>query len=92
MLIRLLLLPVRTVARLLLFILLAVVGVLVWRNFKRQLMQRQDKAGQPAAAKSERVISCAYCQVHVPESEAVGQDGRFFCCDEHRDAYRRNAG
>jgi len=92
MLIRLLLLPVRIVARLLLFILLAIVGVLVWRNFKRQLMQHHDKTGQPAAAKSERVVSCAYCQVHVPESEAVSADGHFFCGDEHRDAYRRNAG
>ena len=90
MLIRFLLLPVRIVARLLFFILLAIVGLIVWRNFKRQVMQQRP--AEPAPGKSERVVSCAYCQVHVPESEAVSHDGQYFCGTEHRDAYRRNAG
>ena len=90
MLIRLLLLLVRIVARLLLFILLAVVGVIVWRKFKRQIMQHTERT-QSGERVPERVVSCAYCQVHVPESEAVRAEERYFCGVEHRDAFRRNA-
>ncbi|MDR1853920.1 MAG: hypothetical protein LBR05_03330 [Azoarcus sp.] len=32
----------------------------------------------------ERVIACARCGVHVPESEGVYAGGEFFCCEAHR--------
>lgn len=41
-----------------------------------------------AAAGSERMVQCAQCGVHLPESEAVGGEGGFFCCNEHRLATR----
>jgi uncharacterized protein len=36
------------------------------------------------ASDNERMVVCAYCQLRVPESEAVADAGKFFCCDEHR--------
>ncbi|MDR2690038.1 MAG: hypothetical protein LBB76_09825 [Azoarcus sp.] len=31
----------------------------------------------------ERMRACAYCDVHIPESEGVRVDGEFFCCEAH---------
>jgi uncharacterized protein len=39
----------------------------------------------------ERMLACAVCGVHVPESEALRAQGEFFCCEAHRRA-RRTAG
>lgn len=32
----------------------------------------------------ERMVECAHCGVHIPESEGVREGGHFFCSDEHR--------
>jgi uncharacterized protein len=33
--------------------------------------------------KAERMLACAACGVHVPESEGVKAAGQFFCCKAH---------
>jgi uncharacterized protein len=35
------------------------------------------------------MVRCSQCGVHLPKGESVQADGRFFCCIEHRDAYRK---
>jgi uncharacterized protein len=30
------------------------------------------------------MVRCAYCGLHVPQSESVVVDGRHYCGDEHR--------
>ncbi len=75
---------------LLIFILVLIV---VW--WARRAMQRfaeesrarrEQKAQRAQAAKQvpERMLSCEHCGLHVPESEGVRADGRFFCSDAHR--------
>jgi len=34
--------------------------------------------------KTERMLACSVCGVHVPESEGVKAAGKFFCCEAHR--------
>ncbi|MDR2259988.1 MAG: hypothetical protein LBE06_03440 [Azoarcus sp.] len=41
---------------------------------------------------AERMRACAFCGVHVPESEGVCAAGAFFCCDEHRRAHGEAGG
>ncbi|MDR0717609.1 MAG: hypothetical protein LBF50_09370 [Azoarcus sp.] len=41
---------------------------------------------------AERMRACAFCGVHVPESEGVRAAGAFFCCDEHRRAHGEAGG
>lgn len=41
--------------------------------------------GRPVAPRPvERMVACAHCGVYVPESQALLEDGRYFCCPEHR--------
>jgi len=35
---------------------------------------------------SEAMLICQHCGVRFPESEAVVQAGKHFCCEEHRRA------
>ena len=32
----------------------------------------------------EAMVQCATCAVHLPKSESLEQDGRFYCCEAHR--------
>ena len=36
------------------------------------------------ANQPERMVGCAQCGLHVPESEGVRDGDSFFCCEEHR--------
>jgi len=38
---------------------------------------------KPAIAK---MVACAHCGVHVPESEAIQDNDRFYCSQEHLNA------
>jgi len=64
-------------------LLLALVALAIfWLFFGRH--KRPSDRGSKPSAKVERMVVCAHCHLHVPESESVVADGRHFCCDEHR--------
>lgn len=44
----------------------------------------RTEGGGKSARGMERMIECAHCGVHVPESEGLSEAGRFYCCDAHR--------
>lgn len=45
-----------------------------------------------SANRIERMLACAVCGVHVPESEVLRAEGKFFCCEAHRQARRTTGG
>jgi uncharacterized protein len=70
-------------SRIVFFVLLALAIYLVWRLLKKKQLP-------PGGADSNVVrlpmVSCATCGLHVPRQEALMQDERYFCCEEHRRA------
>jgi uncharacterized protein len=58
---------------------------LFWRTGSRpqQTTQAPPSSARPEK-KAERMLPCATCGVHVPESEGVKSVGQFFCCEAHR--------
>jgi uncharacterized protein len=55
---------------------------LVLTIIKRALAsRRKSPSDKPAVAK---MVACAHCGVHIPESEAVHDGGRDYCSEEHR--------
>jgi uncharacterized protein len=75
------------VARLLLIL---VVGLVIYWLLRRAISgARSASAGGAAGAaarvnRSDPMLQCAYCGVHIPAAEAVrGGDGRTFCCSGH---------
>jgi uncharacterized protein len=65
-------------------IILVVLGLLfvywILKNYRR----RVDRAGEGASpADAENMVPCARCGVHLPRSESVTTQGRFYCSPEH---------
>jgi uncharacterized protein len=77
------------VRNLLLFILILVAVWWVRRALRKPgdgdgARSPQGGRNAPTPDEPEPVIACAYCGVHVPESEGVRSGDDFFCCNEHR--------
>jgi uncharacterized protein len=55
---------------------------LVLTIIKRALAShRKPPSDKPAVAK---MVVCAHCGVHIPESEAIRDGDRCYCSEEHR--------
>lgn len=64
--------------------LLAVV-VVVYLFFKTKRAKPQTHQVENPA---EDMVKCAACELNVPKSESLQVGKYFFCCAEHRDAYK----
>ncbi|MDO8960379.1 MAG: PP0621 family protein [Rhodocyclaceae bacterium] len=66
-------------------ILLILAILLVYWLFwgQRKKNSTDGSADKSAPASPEKMVICAHCQLHVPESECVTAEGRHYCCDEH---------
>ena len=67
-------------SRILFFVLLALAIYLVWRMLQKKQLPREGDPGVPRLP----IVSCATCGLHIPHNEALLQDERYFCCEEHR--------
>lgn len=46
-------------------------------------LEAQSKPTESSNPK--RMVSCSYCDLHLPEDDAIAFDGRYYCCPDHRD-------
>ena len=65
------------------FLLLLLVGLVIWVLVKG--LRRDPRSGPDRSTRrgGEQMVACTHCGLHLPESEAVQAQGKFFCCDEH---------
>jgi uncharacterized protein len=66
-------------SRLLFLLAIIVVVYLLLRSLRRGAPRQDD-----VSASAEEMVRCARCGVHLPKSEAILADGKFYCCDAHR--------
>ncbi|GAB4289771.1 MAG: PP0621 family protein [Thiohalomonadaceae bacterium] len=69
---------------------LLVIAAVVWLAyvlFKRWLAEKQPPRPEGEQRRQERMVKCAYCGVHVPESQALHRGNQSYCSPEHRDAH-----
>lgn len=66
--------------------------VVVWVGY--QLWRRARIADQAAPKYPSQpnqtpvaMVACAHCGTHLPATEALSNDGHFFCNAEHRDRH-----
>ena len=65
-------------------ILLLFLGLLAYLAYKGFRPSSRNNEQVPPQQGPERMVACARCGVHLPESEAVQTEGRHFCSEEHR--------
>jgi uncharacterized protein len=61
---------------------LILVIVTVWWLAKG--FRRKDTPRHAPEAAPERMVNCDYCGLYLPQSEALTEADKFFCCAEHR--------
>ena len=49
--------------------------------------QPLSSSGKNSSGEVEKMVSCEFCEVYVPVSEAVERSGKIFCSHEHSVAY-----
>lgn len=67
-----------------LFRLLLILGIiyLAYRLYDSwQRLSRQPKPEKPKQVKN--VVPCHVCQLHIPETEAIQKNGRYYCSVQH---------
>ena len=74
--------PTVSMGKLLILVLVALAAYLLWRGFRRGTHPVREPPGE-----GERMVDCSQCGVHLPVSEAVEAQGRYFCSDEHRQLF-----
>ncbi len=62
-------------------LLIAVLSIIVWLLARHR---KQPPSNKVDPETTEKIVVCAHCRIHVPESESIESDGRHYCCDEHR--------
>lgn len=70
--------------RILFWLLIGLGAYFVWRwwGVKQRLGARPGPAARSEVG--ETMVQCEVCGLNVPQSEALGGSGRWFCSDEHR--------
>ncbi|WP_017431346.1 PP0621 family protein [Vreelandella jeotgali] len=77
----------------LLIIRLIIFGVLFFAGLKLYGIYREWKTERAARLAQERrrdggqMVRCRWCDVHVPENEALRKRAEWFCCAAHRDRF-----
>lgn len=66
------------------FILIALAVWVAVQIVRRVLTQHRKRVADQKKAAAHSMVRCAHCGLHVPETEAVQDGGRYFCSNEHR--------
>ena len=72
------------------FLILLVLGLLlVYWILKgyRSRVERRDAPPPPRG--SEDMVRCEHCGVHLPRSESITTQGRFYCTPDHQRAHQQ---
>lgn len=68
-------------SKLILLLFLGLLAYLFFKGLQRSAARRERS--EDAQRLPERMVACARCGVHLPESEAIEADGRRYCSEEH---------
>lgn len=63
----------------------------VWRNNRREDIQRRRPTRPEQPALPVTMVACQHCGTHLPETESVKGTGGHYCSDEHRQQHEQAA-
>ncbi len=67
-------------AKIILLVLAVLIFYWILKGYRRNIERR---AAPPSARPGEDMVRCAHCGVHLPRSESITTQGKFFCTREH---------
>ncbi|MGP9799122.1 PP0621 family protein [Halomonas sp. 86] len=75
------------IIRLIIFAVLFYAGLKLYGMYRQHKLDRDAKRNALNRHEGGQMVRCRWCEVHVPESEALRDHEQWFCCSAHRDRY-----
>ncbi|WP_311064878.1 PP0621 family protein [Halomonas sp. DWK9] len=73
------------IIRLIIFAVLFYAGLKLYGIYRQRKLTHQQQT--PTRHEGGQMVRCRWCDVHVPESEALRDAEQWFCCSAHRDRF-----
>ncbi|RDB42491.1 hypothetical protein DU490_12625 [Halomonas sp. DQ26W] len=73
--------------RLIIFAVLFFAGLKLYRMYREWKLNQEELLEDDTRQDGGQMVRCRWCQVHVPETEALRDQGEWFCSSAHRDRY-----
>lgn len=74
--------------RLIIFAVLFFAGLKLYRMYREWKLEREELLEHDESPNdSNPMVRCTYCNVHLPEHDALRERGEWFCSSAHRDKY-----
>ncbi|MFQ3790309.1 PP0621 family protein [Halomonas sp. A29] len=73
--------------RLIIFAVLFFAGLQLYRMYRQWKLDREDQLPDASHEEGGQMVRCAWCKVHVPEADALREQGEWFCSSAHRDRF-----
>lgn len=64
-------------SRLIFIVVIIALAYLLFKSYRKQLPRQDESSG------TQDMVSCAYCGIHLPKSEGLHVDGKYYCCTAH---------
>ncbi len=61
-------------------------GYFLYRRYIRGYVEKREQKKSSQQKSIENTVRCAHCDLHLPEHEAIRQNGRYYCSQEHADS------
>ena len=61
-----------------------IVGLIIYGLIRGYSRRRSKGDADPQVKSGEDMVRCSHCGVHLPRSESILAEGKFFCSEEHR--------
>ncbi|WP_280550557.1 PP0621 family protein [Halomonas sp. 11-S5] len=72
--------------RLIIFAVIFIAGLKLYGMYREWKLDREGPP-QEGDDQGNRMVRCSWCQVHLPEDDALRERGDWFCSGDHRDKY-----
>jgi len=67
---------------------LIIIALVIWLVVRmvRRYFDKSTQSSNDRGAMPKKMVRCAHCGLHIPESEAVHSDAQYYCSLEHSKA------
>ncbi|MDZ7854232.1 MAG: PP0621 family protein [Halomonas sp.] len=72
--------------RLIIFAVIFIAGLKLYGMYREWKLDREGPQ-QEGNDQGNPMVRCSWCQVHLPEDDALRERGDWFCSSDHRDKY-----
>lgn len=75
--------------RLIIFLALVWAGIRLLRAYKQKKLEFEERHDKESSQKKkpQQMVQCRFCNIHLPEKDAVRHEKLWFCCHEHRNHF-----